>query len=253
MKNKKANPTECYHCGKPVAADQQGAVRFRGYKLVYCNQACWDAKGAEEQTRRKRATALHEAGHTLGYRLANIPIDRATIVACKKFNGHVKGDGRAKYEDEAVIDLMGHAAELEFGCYEGSDFDFEGTSDHEQALKNIKNPMKDERSKVWALANGYIHTEDEPYMVIDGEMNYFHRKGDPKFLFNRWDFRMNSHYRSWLKATRLKKSEWKPKYDAVRRKARRLAKQYRAYIERVAELLLQHETLTDDMIPQLGE
>jgi len=252
MKNKKVNPTECFQCGMPVAADQQGAVRFRGYKLVYCNQACWDAKGAEEQTRRKRATALHEAGHTLGNRLAKIPIETATIVPCRKYDGHVKGGGLAKYEEQAVIDLLGHAAELEFECYEGSKFYFEVTSDYAQALENIKRPLKNQRSEAWALANGYVHREPA-YYEHEGEQRVLHKVGDPKWLFNRFDFRCREHYRSWMKATRLKKSDWKPLYDAARRKARRLAKQYRAYIERVAELLLQHETLTDDMIPQLGE
>jgi hypothetical protein len=49
----------------------------------------------------------------------------------------------------------------------------------------------------------------------------------------------------------VKKSEWKPRFDSYRRKARRLAKKHHAYIEKVALLLVEKGTLTNAEIPQL--
>jgi integrase len=66
------------------------------------------------------------------------------------------------------------------------------------------------------------------------------------------DFGTNvSLVKEWRKAIRVPKSEWKPKFDSLRRKARRLARKHREWIERVAKLLMEKRTLTDKEIPQL--
>jgi hypothetical protein len=58
-----------------------------------------------------------------------------------------------------------------------------------------------------------------------------------------------SYRRDWMKAVRVTKSEWKPKFNKYVRKARRVAKKHRAYIEMVARLLTEKSTLTDAEIP----
>jgi len=52
---------------------------------------------------------------------------------------------------------------------------------------------------------------------------------------------------------RVTKAEWLPVFHSYRRKARRLGKKHRAWIEQVAKLLMEHGTLTSDQIPQLGD
>jgi ATP-dependent Zn protease len=197
----------------------------------------------------RSSTAYHEAGHCLGFRFFGIPIEKATIVPSHRYAGCVTAPDITLWEHQAVIDLLGHAAELEFGFADSYRL-FNYTEDYAHALENIKRPMKYKRSDEWALVHGYVHKEID-YYEFEGKQEIRHEKGQPKFIYGRYDFRLTSDYRSWMKATRLRKEDWKPSYDRIRRKARRLAKKHRAYIEKVATLLMDHSTLTDDMIPQL--
>lgn len=200
----------------------------------------------EIYTKQKWAIAYHEAGHVLGFRLAGTKIEKATIIPSRHFDGHVQGEW-CKTEDSVVCDCLGHAAELAFGVYNG----WGGhTSDYEQAEERLKDPIKWARSKAWALTHGYVHRETT-YYEYEGKQEVRDKEGDPKFLYSRFDFRLNADYRDWRKATRIAKAEWKPAFDKAVRKARRLAKKHRAYIELVAGLLMEHNTLTDDQIPQL--
>jgi hypothetical protein len=56
-----------------------------------------------------------------------------------------------------------------------------------------------------------------------------------------------------MKAVRVMKSEWKPKFDKYVRKARRVARKHRAYIEMVARLLTEKGTFTDAGIPLIED
>jgi hypothetical protein len=254
MKNKKVNPNECFQCGKPVAADQPDSIRWEDSEVVYCNEQCWVDRRAETERMRLWTTAVHEAGHVLGARLGKRFIKNATIVPSKKFLGRVRSvpDLDKPYKEAHAYSieewLLGHAAVVEFGI---DHVDGYGHSyDYEQVAKMLKEPIRDAKSKAWAERTGIYGR-----CVVGGE----ERKHTP---YTTWDIRPRysyvngktiNHVKDWQKSVRVTKSEWKPEFDKQVRKARRLAKQYRAYIERVAELLLQHETLTDDMIPQLGE
>lgn len=55
------------------------------------------------------------------------------------------------------------------------------------------------------------------------------------------------------KKVRIAKAEWKPAFDRYVRKARRLARKHRGFIERMALLLVTERTLSDSDIPRLGE
>ncbi len=203
----------------------------------------------EIYTKQKWAIAYHEAGHVLGFRLAGTKIKEATILPSRHYDGHVVANEYTKIEDGVVCDCLGHAAEVEFGVYNG--WGGHG-SDYEHAEERLKDPIKWARSKAWALAHGYVH-EETTYYEYEGEQHIRDEAGKPKFLYNRFDFRLGADYRDWRKVTRIAKKDWKPEFDRLVRKARRLAKKHHAYIQQVAELLMQHNTLTDDQIPQLQE
>jgi ATP-dependent Zn protease len=59
------------------------------------------------------------------------------------------------------------------------------------------------------------------------------------------------HIKDWKKCTRVTKAEWQAEFDNHLRKARRLARKRREWIERVAKLLMEKRTLTDEDIPPL--
>lgn len=214
VKRKRANPNECFHCGKPVGSGQPGSIRFHFSDVVFCDRSCWDARPAEMKAVRQRQTSVHEAGHCLGARLAKSEITIATIEPDGvKSEGHIRST-TLRWEDSITELLLGHAAEREFG------FDGKGHgSDYERAEKELKEMMK-------------------------------HRKhGDATLRTARWQFSSDALWRRHLMRLRMTRKEWKPEYDKRVRKARRLAKKYRAWIEHVAKLLLEKRTLTDKDIP----
>lgn len=231
MKRKEPNPNECFHCGKPVAADKPDAVRwdYEG-SPIYCDRVCWEARREANEREELRKTAIHESGHCLGARLAGSVITEATIVPKGDLLrggslGHIKST-TVLYEDSIIENLMGHAAELEFDIVN----DGHGL-DYAHAQKEIREMLKSKRSEKLSI---------------------------PRFEwdvpgYKPWMSRTNAAtpVKEWRKQMQVKKSEWKPEFDRYVRKARRLAKKYRAWIEQVAELLLKHKTLTDEQIPQL--
>lgn len=186
--------------------------------------------------------AVHEAGHCLGNRLAGTAITSATIIPTSRWcDGSVTSKEWMKREDDVISSLLGHAAELEFG-FDG--FTFGHLPDYEHAANRLKATVKWRKSDDWALAHGYVEN------------------GKPRFLFHRIDFMTRPRggagggsasvdYKSWRGATRVTKKEWKPEFNRMRQRARRVAKKHHAYIEHVANLLMEHKTLTDDMVPQL--
>jgi hypothetical protein len=180
-------------------------------------------------------TAIHEAGHVLGARLAGSEIYEATIVPSKRFHGYVKANTFLYSEEGMVEFLLGHAAELEFG------FDSWGEGhDYAQVEKALKDPIRWRKSKAWAKAND----QKETFIVSCWQIS-------PR---SRWDAKTGQHVslvKEWRKAVRVSKKEWKPEFGRLRRKARRLARKHRAYIEKVARLLVEKRTLTGKEIPQL--
>jgi hypothetical protein len=219
MKHKKANPNECFQCGKPISADQE-ALRFEidgCPSVTYCNRACFDARRADMQRRRDWEIAIHEAGHCLGSRLAKSAIRVATIEpGGLKTEGHIRSTTFG-WEENITEYLLGHAAELEFGIdNDGHDYDYS------QAVKDLKDMIKVGKHGVEAACKT-----------------------------SRWQFPSHALWREHQRKLRLPKEEWKPEFDKRVRKARRLAKKYRAWIERVANLLVEKRTLTDKEIPRL--
>lgn len=250
MKRKEVSPNQCFHCGKRVGANQPGAIRWDFSDVVYCDRACWDARSEEQEKLRLWITAIHEAGHCLGARLAGRFITKATIVPSKKFDGCVKSEpihyktytGAYRIEEW----LLGHAAEVEFGFTEGCGHDY----DYEQVAEQLKAPIRHAKSEAWAkrtgiygryAGNGEKHA---PYSTWDINPRYRYENVKGKLVFV-------DHIKDWLKSVRVTKAEWKPEFDRYVRKARRLARKYRAWIERVAKLLMEKRTLTDKDIPPL--
>jgi ATP-dependent Zn protease len=189
----------------------------------------------ERQKRHDWITAIHEAGHVLGARLAGSEIYKATIVPSKRFDGCVKANTFSHSEEGMVEFLLGHAAELEFGFASWG----EG-HDYVQVEKALKDPIKWRKSEAWAKTNN----QKETFIVSGWQIN-------PR---SRWDAKTGQHVslvKEWRKAVRVSKKEWKPEFDRMRRKARRLARKHRDWIERVAKLLMEKRTLTDKEIPEL--
>ena len=253
MKRKQPNPNECYHCGKPVGADQPDAFRW-DYKgsPVYCDRACWEARGEEQEKLRLWTTAIHEAGHCLGARLGGRRVKKATIVPSKKFEGCVKSehDPNKPYHETSGYRieewLLGHAAVVEFDIddIDGNGHDF----DYKQVAEMLKAPIKSEKSKAWSERTGIWgkmgNHKHAPYSTWDINPRYRYENVNGKLVFV-------DHIKDWLKSVRVTKAEWKPEFDKLVRKARRLAKRYRAWIERVAKLLMEKRTLTEEDIPPL--
>ena len=252
MKRKKPNPTKCFQCSKPVPADQPGAIRwdYEG-SPVYCDRACWEARRAEQELLRLWAIAVHEAGHCLGARLGGRRINKATIVPSKRFEGcvHSEHDPDKQYHETSGYRieewLLGRAAEVEFGLNsDGHDYDYE------QVIEMLKAPIKSAKSKAWSERTG----------IWGSSLNHITNEYEEHPVYSTWDIRprysyVNSktvnHVKDWQKSVRVTKAEWQPEFDKYVRKARRLAKKYRAWIERVAKLLLEKRTLTDKEIPPL--
>ncbi|HEV2173984.1 MAG TPA: hypothetical protein VGR71_10470 [Nitrospira sp.] len=245
MKRKKANPNECFQCGKPVGADQPGSSRWDFSDVVYCDRACWDARREEGERTRLWMTAVHEAGHCLGARLGNRRITKATIEPSKKFDGcvHSEHDISKPVFSTYVIEewLLGHAAEVEFGFTGGIGHDW----DYDHVVEMLKAPIKSAKSKAWSERTGIWGKvgkhKHAPYSTWDI---------NPRWGYGT-DGKTVNYVKDWRKSVRVTKPEWKPEFDKYVRKARRLAKKYRAWIECVANLLLEKRTLSDKNIPRL--
>lgn len=218
MKN---DPTRSLQCGNPVSADKEDAVRFEGWKgyvpPVYCDRECFAARHADMQRRRDKDIAYHETGHILGTRLAGEKVIVATIEPeGLKTEGHCRTT-TVGWEDQIIEYLLGHAAELEFGIdTDGHDHDYR------QAVKLLKDHLKIRKHGIkYALKT------------------------------SRWQFPLHYLWREHQRKLRMTKGEWKPEFDKMVRKARRLAHKHRDWIERVAKMLADGRTLTDEEIPQL--
>ena len=240
MKRKQPNANECFH--------QRGAIRWDFTNVVYCDRACWEARREEQEKLRLWITAIHEAGHCLGARLGGRCITKATIVPGKKFDGcvHSEHDISKPVVSTYFIEewLLGHAAEVEFGFTFGIGHDW----DYDHVVEMLKAPIKSEKSKAWSERTGiwgklgsHMHA---PYSTWDINPRYRYENVKGKLVFV-------DHIKDWLKSVRVTKAEWKPEFDRYVRKARRLARKYRAWIERVAKLLMEKRTLTDNEIPPL--
>jgi hypothetical protein len=191
--------------------------------------------------------AVHEAGHVLGCRLAGVKIKEATIVPKGLCNGYVKPADPFRGEDflrnDAICNLLGHAAELEFGITWG----YGHYKDYERATKQIKESLKWQRSDAWAVAHRYWRDKYEDGKWVGKVV------GEPAYLYERDQFNLNADYRDWRRATRIFKKEWQPEFNRLRSKARRLAKKHHQYLLTVANLLLEHKSLSDGEIPQLAK
>ena len=248
MKRKEPNPNQCFHCGKSVDANQPGALRW-DYKgsPVYCNQQCLADRLAENEEMRLWTTAVHEAGHVLGARLGGRRIKSATIVPTKKFLGCVNSehDLDKPYVGEYRIEewLLGHAAVVEFDVHEidgdGHDFDYKQVAEMLKApIKSAKSKAWSERTGIWGKLGNHKHA---PYSTWDINPRWGYTK----------DGKTVNYVKDWQKSVRVTKAEWQPEFDKYVRKARRLARKYRAWIERIARLLMEKRTLTDKDIPRL--
>lgn len=235
-----------------MPSDKADAVRWEGVDICYCNEGCFAARRAEQEHLRLWTTAVHEAGHVLGARLGRRTIKKATIVPSKKFLGCVSSetDIDKPYKETQAYRmeewLLGHAAVVEYGI---DDIDGHGHDyDYEQVAKMLKEPIRDEKSKAWSERTGIygrhvldgVEHKHTPYSTWDINPRWKYEDGKPINLV-----------KDWKKSVRVTKAEWKPEFDKQVRKARRLAKKYRNYIKVVADLLMEHETLTDEEIPQL--
>jgi len=250
MKRKKPNPTKCFQCGNPVTADQAGAIRWDYKSPVYCDRACWEARLAEQEKLRLWITAIHEAGHCLGARLGSRKIKEATIVSSKRFDGCVanKFEPSQPYSSKYLIEewLLGHAAEVEFGFTGGTGHEY----DYKQVVEMLKAPIKSAKSKEWSERTG----------IWGRSLNHITNQYEECPVYSTWDIRPRysyvngktvNHVKDWRKSVRVTKAEWKPEFDKYVRKARALAKKHRTWIERVAKLLMEKRTLTDEDIPTL--
>ncbi len=186
-----------------------------------------------EQLRQQRRlqTAIHEAGHVLGARLHGSKVKSATIVATKDYQGIVYST-TIKWEENVIEYLLGYAAEIQFGYVERRRW-FQGHGeDYARAEKAIKEHLRYKKSEAWSEQTG-----------IKGWRG--------TVPCHRHDFQLGVHYKMWRKAVRIAKGEWTPIFNRLRRKARRLAEKHAVYIKKVADLLTEKDTLTDEEIPHL--
>jgi hypothetical protein len=211
-----------------------------------------DARVQWEQAQ-KVITAIHEAGHVLGERLMGSKIKEATILPTRCFNGQVTpeiGLQNYRYDHEGTIIclLLGHATELEFGYRS----EYGHGSDYARVEKMLKEDIKGKKSKTWSQKTGvrgkmfnHVTKKTEPcdiwfaHQVVGG---YYDAKGN-----------YVSYRKEWMKAVRVMRSEWRPEFNKFVRKARRVARKQRAYIEMVARLLTEKGTLTDAEIPSIED
>ena len=204
----------------------------------------------QRQREQRLQTAIHEAGHVLGARLAGSKVTSATIVPSRGYLGLVRSTTFG-WEENIIECLLGYAAELQFGYktpYRGR-WGWAGHSeDYEKATKNLKEMLKTRKSDVWSK-----HTGIYGKLVVNG----VERTHTP---YHRWDINPRFRYvdgkpvdmvKDWQKALRLRKAELKQAFNLYRRKARRLAAKHADYIKQVADLLVEKQTLTDDDIPPL--
>jgi hypothetical protein len=199
-----------------------------------------DKTGEEARAVRDWHTAYHEAGHALGCRLAGVPVVKATIEPKKNWGGHVQHTVLVGFEDGALISLLGRAAEIEFGVPDNFGHD----ADYAKAEKDIKTSIRMDKCAAWSKRTGIWAT----------------LMGRKTAVTHRWDVsprvryeggKLVDHVADWKRSVRVKPGEWKAEFDRLRRKARRLARKHRDWIERVAKLLAEKRTLTDKEIPQL--
>lgn len=200
-----------------------------------------DVSNLTAEQSERMMVAVHEAGHVLGCRIVGTPVVKATIEPTKKNDGHVLHTKMVTWEDSALISYMGRAAELEFGY---KDDDWGSYLDYEHSEKELREDMRFQKSKAWSARSG-----------IWGRLN-----GRKTTVYAAWDINPRTRWengkpvdmvRDWKKSVRVTKKEIQPTIDRLRRKARRLARKHHNYIERVANLLLEKGTLTDEEIPQL--
>lgn len=166
-------------------------------------------------------TSIHEAGRCLGARLAGVRITEATIVPHRNTDGHVNHD-LCGHEDTIIICLLGHASELEFGfawCKGEGEF----STDYERAQREMREIIRINRG----------------FSVED------------RCKTRRWQFGSHQLWKDHQKKLRVSKKDWKPEFDKLVRKARRLTTKHNVYILRVATLLMEKRTLTNEEIPQL--
>jgi hypothetical protein len=205
--------------------------------------------GAAEAILRTQMTAIHEAGHVLGCRLGGYPVTTATVQPTKTTLGRVSSS-RLKGWDDAIIEaLLGHAAELEFGFQKSYGYE----TDYRHAEAELKELLRIQKSKAWSQKTGLRGTT----------FNHLSKQTESCNIYTHWDVpdggcrdakgSFVSYHADWKKAVRISKSEWKSVFDGYVRKARRLAKKHRTYIETVANLLMEKQKLTDAEIPQLEE
>jgi len=200
----------------------------------------------------KFITAIHEAGHVLGERLMGSKIKEATILPSYRYLGQVKPEFDLKvcfdWKGTIIRLLLGRAAELEFG-YRSQ---YGHGSDYAKVEKMMKEKVKYEKSKAWSKKTG----------VRDTMLNHVTKKTEPcdiwfahQVVAGYYDAKGNyvSYRKEWMKAVRVMKSEWRPEFNKYVRKARRVARKHRAYIEMVARLLTEKGTLTDPEIPLIED
>jgi hypothetical protein len=194
----------------------------------------------EIQKRHDWITAIHEAGHALGCRLAGCPVVKATIEPKRDWDGHVQHTVLVSFEQGALISLVGRAAEVEFSVPDNWGYD----ADYAHAEKDIKASIRLAKCEAWSKRTG-----------IWSRLN-----GRKVAVAHRWDVcprvsyeggKLADHVADWKRSVRVKPGEWKAEFDRLRRKARRLARKRRDWIERIAKLLAEKRTLTDEEIPQL--
>jgi hypothetical protein len=187
------------------------------------------------------STAVHEAGHVLGVRLAGAKIHEATIIGKGRYEGHVLhygwrvGDFRfiapaknsydsCDYDDYIMMIMLGELAELELG-FPGNTSD----SDYNKITKWLKHGIRIKKSRKWCRDHG-INSVITSYKQLEPQ-----------------------HVSSWRRAARVPFLEFATEWIRLADKARPLAKKYRWFIERVARLLVEKKTITDEEIPQLVE
>jgi len=191
--------------------------------------------------RAKCVAAYHEAGHVLGCRIVGTPAVKATIEPTTKNDGHVLRTKLVTWEDSALISYMGRAAELEFGY---KDNHWGSYMDYEDAEKELREDMRLQKCKAWSARTGIWNRLNGRKTTVYTASNI-----NPR---TRWENgKPVDMVRDWKKSVRVIKKEIQPTINCLRRKARRLAKKHRDYIEQVAKLLMEHGTLTDEEIPQL--
>jgi ATP-dependent Zn protease len=189
------------------------------------------SKKVTEQDRidyERRVTAYHEAGHVLafavigkkhGLKVAEVVGD-ASIKPKRSTNGRVRPVYGFYWGEEAVIFYAGHAAELEFG---------------------LENPL-------WGWMRDYEMADEAIRNIVR------HRRSDklgiPMFA---WQVKPDTHAarKEWRRKMRVTEAEIAPHAKRFKAQARRLVAKHRDYVENVARLLIERETVEGKELPEL--